>query len=713
MLFCALFIGLFVASAIVILGCYPLKIIFVTIVFCIFISVIKYECSVNSVVIPHRSKIEGVIISIPQHKMKSISFKFRANKVNGIRKKMLLRLSWFHHYPQLEVGDRWQFTVKLKPAHGLKNPGGFDYQQWLLRQGIVATGYVDAKALHKLLQPAQHWSWQYERQRLQRFIAANIQDQTLAAILIALTVGSRALLTADIWQVFQNSGTSHLIAISGLHVGLIAAVAYFIFSCLARCMPRLCLLIPASRIAATASILIALVYGLMAGMSLPTQRAVIMVAAVMLIELMQMSVPMWRRLLLAFLWILMIEPAALYSASFWLSFSAVGWILYGMSGYKHLGKLRQWIRLQWVVALGLMPVTLYFFHQLSLVLFFANVVAIPWVSFVIVPLCFMASLCYFISAGLARLLFIIANDSLKPLWWWLRYLTHFHVVVWHYSISSITVLFTTMLAIAIYLTPKAFPLKWLAVFFCLPFMLVRSTALNSGDVALAVLDVGQGLSVFVQTAHHDLIYDAGPKSFMGFDAGQSVVLPFMLYQHVGFLDKLMISHGDNDHIGGSYAILKRFPNTPVLTSVPNKFQYYHVTHCMAGQHWRWDGVQFKVLYPPVGMRYQGNNSSCVLWVGSGKGAILLTGDIEQPAERWLLLHQRSALRARILVVPHHGSRTSSSQEFIQAVSPRIAVISAGFYNRYHFPAKSVLQRYRDYGVKILDTSKLGAIQLKI
>lgn len=658
-------------------------------------------------------QVEGLVVSIPQQRMQSINFEFKIDTVAATPINLLTRISWFKHYPHLMAGERWALTLKLKPAHGLKNPGGFDYQKWLLGKGIVATGYVVPSSQPMRRIQGSSYSILALRQSLQDFIDATVHSKTRAAILAALAVGSRALLTASIWRVFQNSGTSHLIAISGLHVGLIAAVAYWFFYNMARMIPRLPLWAPAVTIASIASLCVAGLYGVMAGMSLPTQRAVIMVAVVMLSSVLRQSIPLWRRLLFAWVVIIIVEPAALYSASFWLSFSAVGWIVYGMADYKRSGSVVQWLRVQWVVTLGLLPLSLYFFHQVSCVLFFSNVVAIPWVSFVIVPLCFLGTLSYFISHALAHVFFVAAAYGLQPLWWWLRYLTQWHGSVWYYSISSVWLLLITMSAVLLYLTPRSMLFKWMSCFAVLPLLWPRTVSLHQHEINMTVLDVGQGLSVLVQTAHHTLIYDAGPKSMTGFDAGQSVVLPFMLYQHISHLDRMMISHGDNDHIGGAYAILNRFPNTWVLTSVPGRFIHYHVTRCVAGQQWQWDGVIFKVLYPPQKMAYQGNNSSCVLRINTGKSALLLTGDIEKPAEQWLLAHQRRLLAADVLLAPHHGSRTSSTPAFIAAVAPHTVVISTGFYNRYHFPSVSVLRRYQQRGVKILNTAKSGAIQLKI
>lgn len=654
-------------------------------------------------------QIQGRIISLPKTTQFSVRFKFRTNKIAGHLHAVTVYLSWYGKYPVLSVGDRWQLTVKLKPPHTLRNPGTFDYQRWLFVQGIRATGAVVSKRPQRLL---QHAIWRFPithlRQKIQTVIQHSVAHAPLAAILNTLTTGARSLMSVAQWRVFQNTGTSHLMAISGLHVGLIASMVYFLVRVLWSFCPWLLLRIPAPRAAAVAALAAAIIYGLLAGFSLPTERAVIMIAALMLGSLFYQSVPVWRRLLLAFFIIVVWQPFVLWSASFWLSFAAVSLIGYAMGGrVGALRGLKANTRLQCVIFIGLLPLTLYFFQQISLVALIANVVAIPWVGMVIVPLCFFATLLSLFSVKLAHVLFWLAAKLLTPLWWWLQWLARWPHAVWYYAIAPAWLLIPFIMATLLLLAPSGWPGRWLGLVWALPLFWGKVAVPSKNSVWLTLLDVGQGLAAVVQTAHHVLLFDAGPRSYTGFDAGQRVVVPYLATRHIKHIDVMMISHGDNDHIGGAKAVLARMQVDRVVTSVVRRFATRAI-YCHAGQQWRWDGVAFQVLAPPVGEVYQGNNSSCVVKITGPKGAILLTGDIEKSREQWLLA-QGVRLHATIVVAPHHGSISSSSARFVQAVSPQAVLFPVGYYNRYNFPSHRVVARYRAVGARVFTSAQDGAI----
>ncbi|OYK80408.1 DNA internalization-related competence protein ComEC/Rec2 [Coxiella burnetii] len=440
------------------------------------------------------------------------------------------------------VGDKWRLTVKLKPPHGLSNPGGFDYQRWLFIHGIRATGYVINRRPFKLLsRSALEKPVDYLRQSIQNAIQKSVHYPDLAAILSALTVGSRSLLQTSQWQIFQNTGTSHLVAISGLHVGFIAAAIYWLINILWRRLPFLLLRLPASYAGAIAAVIGSVLYGLLAGFSLPTQRAVIMIVTFMLGELCYRMVPVSYRLLLAFSIIIFWEPFSLFSASFWLSFGAVAAIAYAMSAERGKGRrVKQWLRMQWVVFIGLLPLTLYFFQQLSLVALIANLIAIPWVGMVVVPLCLLSAIVWLFLAPAGQWLFHVTAFVLMPLWWYLKGLAQWSESVWHCSINSPLLLVTSLGGCLVLLAPKRWPGRWVGLMWGLPLFFPRYAEPLKGDVWFTLLDVGQGLSAVVRTAHHALVYDTGPAYPGGFDAGREVVVPYLREKGITAIDKLIV-----------------------------------------------------------------------------------------------------------------------------------------------------------------------------
>jgi len=657
--------------------------------------------------------IEGYITSLPRISKYSSHFNFYMNRLNGNPVAVHIYLGWFGHYPVLQVGDRWHLSVKLKPPHGLRNPGTFNYERWLVIRGIRATGNVISKKPNYLL---QHDFWRFPinhlRQRIQSIIQHAVISSALRAILNTLTTGSRSLMAPSQWQVFQNTGTSHLMAISGLHVGLIAGIIYFVAGFLWRLFPSLLLRIPANRIAAIASLLAAILYGLLAGFSIPTQRAVIMITVLMLGSFFLKSVPVSQRLLLAFFMVVLWQPFALWSSSFWLSFTAVAWIGYGMGGrIQTLRGLKATLRLQLIIFIGLLPLTFYFFQQISMVSLIANTIAIPWVGMVIVPLCFFATLMSLFFVKFSHLLFYLAAKLLTPLWWWLQWLSSWPHAVWHYAISPVWVLISFVVATVLLLSPSGWPGRWTGMIWLLPVFFWKTPAPKPGAIWLTMLDVGQGLAAVIRTTHHVLLYDTGPHTYAGFDAGQEIVVPYFQSRRLQGINIMMISHGDNDHSGGANAVLARIPVERVLTSVPARFTS-GAMGCVAGQAWVWDNVTFQVLSPSGGEAYEDNNSSCVLKISNRKGVVLLTGDIEKIREQ-KLLRRGYGLRADVMIAPHHGSITSSSLAFIKAVSPKVVLFPVGYYNRYNLPSRQVVARYRSLGVHVYSSAQDGAITVRI
>ncbi|MDF1797118.1 MAG: DNA internalization-related competence protein ComEC/Rec2 [Coxiellaceae bacterium] len=655
--------------------------------------------------IAHSLSVTGKVISEPSLQQGLMRFKLRTSTINRNLIHQTIQLSWFGPKSRVAMGERCYGEVSVKPVHALRNPQTLPSRLWLRSFQYRAQGYI------------KHDRWHCEmtslnlRHRLVNQIKRSIKQHSLAAFITALTVGIQTKLLSADWQVLQHTGTSHLVAISGLHLGLVAWLSYQLMNGLWRLSARLCLRIPSPKVAAVAAIIAMLLYAALSGFAIPTQRALVMNSVVMLTLLLAINWPLSWRLLLAALVVLIWQPWDILSASFWLSFAAVSWIAYIMLHLESLSSWRAWLRLQALMSLGLLPLTLYFFHGVSIAALAANLVAIPWVSFILVPCTLLASAMAAMHLPWSVMIFKLSGWLLWPLWFFLQTLANMPYGYIAYWLPNGLTAFVLVLFVLWLCAPRGVPYRWLAVIGVVAIFSYRQPQPKAGEVWGTMLDVGQGLAMVIRTAHHVLIFDTGPRYPTGFDAGQMVVLPYLHFLHVKHIDRIMISHGDNDHIGGLKALLQSMPVADVLTSVPTKQVKIHakvpIQFCYAGQHWRWDQVDFDVLYPPKGLPYHANNSSCVLRISAKDRHILLTGDIEKPAEQWLLLHAKNQLPAEILQVPHHGSRTSSTMAFLKAVHPQLALISSGFYNRFHFPHSSVISRYKQLGVKMFNTAKSG------
>jgi competence protein ComEC len=609
------------------------------------------------------------------------------------------------------VGDEWLLTVRLKKIHSTLNPGGFDYEAWAFANGIRAAGYIVAQEKNFLIQPAAYaYGIARIRQAIQEKTSRLLTPSRTSPWILALMIGERNGIPPAEWTVLRNTGTNHLMAIAGLHIGFMSALAYGLASKLWRRIPCLMLRMPAPTVGAFAALLMAIFYSALAGFSIPTQRAVLMLSFVLMTRLQRRIIPLWQAWSIALFFVLLLNPLSVLSSSFWLSFMTLALILYGMSG--RLGKQGlwwQWGRPQWVIAVGLLPLSIWLFTQYSLVSFIANTLAIPWVGFLILPFCFLAIIFLFICPPLAKLLLFLADKSLSMLWVLLSGLAQLPGATWQQVLPQYGYIVAATIGVIILLAPAGFPGKYLGFFWLLPLIFFKPASLPDGEARFSLLDVGQGLAAVVQTAHHVLVFDTGPRFGPEQDSGETVVLPFLRSQGIEQVDMLVISHGDNDHRGGAEALLRQLPVLAIRTSVPWFFASWQVDYCLAGTTWLWDGVRFSFLSPTSQQLNQGNNSSCVLRVATQNNAVLLPGDIERNAEKWLV-QQGALLAADIIVAPHHGSKTSGLREFIAAVHPQYVLYAIGYRNRYHFPQESVMQTYREGGVVSYDTVSAGAIQ---
>lgn len=665
-------------------------------------------------------QVEGHIASLPINKGRLWQFAFDLQQARYQGERVNLpkhiRLNWYGEPPALKVGDKWRLTVRLKQPHGFMNPGGFDYEKWLFARRIRATGYVRTREGYQLLDSRLS---DYPVQRLRQYLYGRLQawlpDHPLSGVITALSIGYREGISQQQWQVFRNTGTNHLVAISGLHIGLVAGMVFFLVNWVWARAGRLPLYLAAPRAAALMAFAAALIYATLAGWSLPTQRAMIMVAVVMSAVFMRRHVLPSHGLALALLLVLLHDPMAVLSPGFWLSFGAVAVIFLGMQGRRQ-GRhwWRKWLRIQWIVALGLLPLLIVFFQQASLVSPLANLVAVPLVSLLVVPLLLTGILLAAISSSAAQGLIGLSAWLLQYLLEFLSWLGQPAYATWAGALPHPGLLVIVLAGTGIFLFSPIRSNRWLGLVCLLPLAFPHAHRLQAGEAVFTLLDVGQGLAAVVQTRRHGLVFDTGPRFSHKFDTGKAVVIPFLRQQGIRQVDTLIVSHGDNDHIGGVDSLLQQVPVGTILTSAPRLLSAGRGHACQQGQHWQWDGVTFQVLHPSKGgLGQKENNQSCVLMVKSPHGSILLPGDIEKEAEAHLVGEYANHLKSDILVAAHHGSKTSSSSAFIAAVDPRYVLFPVGYRNRYRFPYYKVVKRFRQSGAAVYDTAKAGAIQIRL
>lgn len=659
----------------------------------------------------------GYIASLPETDHGQIHFLFALKQIqNGNEMKTghaRIRLTWRDTPLKISVGDEWKLLVRLKRIHATQNLGAFDYEAWSLQKGLRASGVVMQSESNRLL--SHHW-YRYPlnqfRQRLQDKIKQQLPSSHVAPWLIALTLGEHADVAQEDWQVLRNTGTNHLMAIAGLHIGIIAGLTHVCISWLWKRFSLLTLLLSAREASAIAALMVAFTYSALAGFSLPTQRACTMLSVTIFALLARRKISTWQSWSLALLLVLLLNPFNVLTESFWLSFGTIALIIYGMSSrLSPSGIWWKWGRVQWVIGIGLIPLSLFLFQQSSLVSFFANSIAIPWLGFLVLPFCFLSSLFLFIHP-LATLLLWIADKNLSGLWWLLTAFSNLSFASWHQSIPTLSILLTTIMAFLLLLLPNGFSGRWIGIFWLTPLLFYKPDVPAVGNVWMTLLDVGQGLAVVIQTKQHVLVYDAGPKYNTKIDMGENVVLPYLNKIGRKSIDMIVVSHGDNDHLGGVAALLKNISVKEIRTSVPQRISFANIHYCLSDEAWQWDGVKFSFIYPTNDKLNRGNDSSCVLRIEGGNQVILLTGDIEKNAEQDLLNFNRR-LAATILIAPHHGSKTSGLKEFIQAVNPRWVIYATGYRNRYHFPHASVVRTYTDIQAKQFATADTGMMQFKL
>ncbi|UOA08963.1 DNA internalization-related competence protein ComEC/Rec2 [Methylobacter sp. S3L5C] len=656
--------------------------------------------------------VNGFIVDLPEQDERSTRFDFVVTH-SAQKLPSKIRLSWYFPDQTIKAGEHWSFTVKLKQPHGSLNPGGFDYERWLFTQGVSAVGYVrPTSQIPVLLGRKSAWSsiavW---RQSIIDRLSLTLPDSPSLALIKALTIGDGSSITQNQWDVFRKTGTTHLVVISGSHVGLIAGLVYFLVLNL---WARTGLLgWSPQRVATVAAMVMAVFYAGLAGFSVPTQRSVIMLAIVMLAIFLQRNTRPFNTLAVALFAVLIFDPLAVLSVGFWLSFLAVSLIVYTVAGrLGNPGYLLEMIKINWATSVGLSPLLLFFFQQVSLCSPLANFIAVPVISLLVVPLSLLGVIIMFASQLLAGKLFMVVDIILQGLWWLLVHLAELPLAIINHAQPPLWALVLAIPGVLLLLAPRGIPARWLSLVMFLPLVFTASKKPESGAINMTLLDVGQALSIVVQTTNHWLVYDAGSKFSEESDIGKNTLLPFLRQQGVSKINKLIISHGDNDHIGGAVSLLAGMPTEQVLTSAPEQLSDYSPVVCATGQSWEWDSVRFTLLSPQHPFVSE-NDNSCVLKIQSKQGAVLLTSDIEAAAESWLVETYGNKLKADILIAPHHGSKTSSTLSFLQAVQPDYVLISSGYRNQFGHPHQDVLAHYQRIKAKWFNSADSGALTISV
>jgi competence protein ComEC len=661
-------------------------------------------------------ELVGWIDGLPQREAGRTVFSLRVVDSPAEHAPRRVRLSWYEPVPLLVAGQAVSVEARIRSPRGLVNPGGFDYERWLLIEGYDATGYVRRGGP----QPGWRFSLAQRWLELRAAIAAGITRDAHkpdgAALIRALALGERSGFGDHHWAVLQRSGTSHLVAVSGLHIGMIAALSFWLMRWLALRLP-VAISLRAHSLAAILCLIPATVYAALAGFTLPTRRALVMLLCVQIFVILRRRAPLAGSLGLALIVILIADPLASLTASFWLSFGAVTVLLAASAEASppmpatrsgHAAAAIGFCRLQLALTLGLTPLVIWFFGQASLASFFVNLVAIPVFGLLVVPLSLVAALAAAFNAN--PLGIVSAAGSVAELTWRaLELAAKPQFAAFELPRPDLPTLLLAGVAIGCCIPRHRLPGRWLAALALLPLVLDRSPRPGPGYAEVTVLDVGHGLAVVVDTADHRILYDAGPMLRSGFDAGAEVVVPAVGALGSRPLDLLILSHGDSDHAGGAQSVIARYPGMRVMAS-PD-VTGLAAEACRAGQSWQLDGVRFSVLHPSPGWVFPGNDSSCVVRVDTLAGSLLLTGDIEARAEASLA--GADTLAADVVVVPHHGSATSSTSGFVRAVRPDVAIVSAAHNNRWNFPRPEVTQRWEEAGAIVLTTADQGAISVSL
>ncbi|KAB7768344.1 DNA internalization-related competence protein ComEC/Rec2 [Xanthomonas maliensis] len=660
--------------------------------------------------------VRGQVIGLPQAEPRRTRFQLRiddtVDQPPALRGR-LLQVSWYDDFDAQQIGPRsalragahWQFRLKLRAPRGLRNPGGFDAERQALAIGTVASGYVRVPTSARASRPPHGIdAW---RERMSQRIAEQVTGPA-SPYLRALALGDTRGLDDASWNTLRATGLSHLIAISGFHVGLVAAFFAMLVACVWRCLPRLGTWLPRLHASALTAMLAASGYAVVAGLALPTVRTVLMIAVVALARIARRRASTVHILALALLAVLIWDPLSVLVAGFWLSFAGVAWLVWCLPA-DDTSMLRGFLSAQAVATIGLLPLTVSLFGQASLVGPLANLLAIPWWTLVVVPLALLGTGLEAILPGTGVWAWQLAGWCFELSWPGFVWLAQSPAALWWVPEADGPALLAALFGAFWLLMPRGTPCRPLALLLWLPLLWPDRALPAMGEADVQVLDVGQGLAVLVRTQRHAILVDTGPAVRDGFDAGERVVVPALRALGVRRLDAIVLSHADADHAGGYASVRAALPSQ--ATFAPPMAPLDVSQRCHAGTQWEWDEVRFRFLHPIADFPYLRNQSSCVLRVETRHGSVLLPGDIGEIVERRLLGAAPADLRADVVLVPHHGSADGSYPRFVQAAGARLAVVSAGDGNRFGHPRADVVRRWQHAGAEVLNTADVGAIRI--
>ncbi|NHZ32572.1 DNA internalization-related competence protein ComEC/Rec2 [Massilia rubra] len=683
--------------------------------------------------------VVGTIDSLPYRFGQGVRFNFKVERVLGdaVAVPPRVSLSWYAGYgdalqavPDVQPGERWQLVVRLQRPHGNANPHGFDYEAWLLEQGVRATGYVRAEGDRNRRLDSFVFGFsnvvEHCRATLRERILRALPGKQYAGVIVALVVGDQRSIGQADWNVFNRTGVGHLISISGLHItmvsGLFAALASVLWRRSFFTGAQLSLWMPAPKVAALTGAMVALAYVLLAGFGVPAQRTLYMLAVVAAALWFGRLTQVSHVLCVALGVVVLIDPWAIASPGFWLSFGAVAAILFATTGRTAVteprwrGMLLVGAHTQYVVTLALVPLTMLLFSQVSVVSPLANALAIPVVSFIVTPLALAGSM---LPAPLSTLLLNVAHYAVQALAWVLTWCAGSRFAVWSAPTPEPWLFAFAAIGTVWMLAPRGWPHRWSGLAAWLPLLTAQPSHPPPGEVAVTAFDVGQGMALLIETSGHRLLYDTGPAYTPESNGANRVILPYLRARGIAHLDGVIVSHSDIDHAGGALTLLDAvgvgwvasslWYDHPIVKAAP------HHVRCAGGQQWTWDGVRFEMLHPTMASYddpgLKPNARGCVLRISAGDHAILLAGDIEAAQEAQLVAGSAPLLRADVLLAPHHGSGTSSTPPFLAAVRPRLVLFQVGYRNRYRHPKKEVVERYEKLGIERLRTDESGAIML--
>ena len=622
----------------------------------------------------------------------------------------VLRLSWYDTAPAIEPCSIWTLHVRLKRPRGMVDPGAFDFERYALSEGISATGYVRDDVANTVVDQ-QLFCADRLRALITQGIADTLEPGHAANVLRALAFGDQHAMDEHEWDVARATGIPHLIAISGLHIALFAGFGVWLVRGVWKLAPRLTLRWPAPFIEAIASLVFAFAYATLAGLGLPTRRALVMIGVLLGATLFRRARAPVQGLAFAVIVLIALDPLCVLSAGFWLSFVGVAWLMFCLGGRDGQRWWRELLSAQGVASLGLLPLTIWFFGQSSLVGPLANLIAVPWICFVVLPTSVVGAVLQLVAPAIGAPLVLIAGWAVDVLWSVLEHMASWPGALWYFPEPSLPALGLGTAGAFWLLLPRGMPARALGLILLLPLLFPAREELRDGEFEALMLDVGQGLAMIVRTRDHTLVYDAGARFPSGFDLGDASVVPALHALGIVRLDRLFISHGDNDHAGGAASVLAAYPTAMVSAGEPARLTV-PATQCLAGVAWTWNGVEFRVVHPREPLYERANDRCCVLEVGTGGSALLLTGDITAAVEGEVADSILPAARHIVLQVPHHGSTTSSSLAFIDALKPESALVSAGYRNHFNHPNPAIVARYAAAGVDLSTTIQNGFVRMR-